>query len=286
MNQLRQHTQRPLDVQCLELRWANQTICHYCKILNLNVSISNCANRAFQQLYKHDARFQEDRHAVIAASIFLACRYLKRSIRYSTILTLVRVSPESGFIILLSAEIALHQSRDPSSSGVLRMPEYMLASNAPSMNGKSIGLVDRSRVIVTSNYNESDPPMRVFCWPKVVATTQDVLVGSGSTQSEHHIANRDNPATQAPPGVKIDETTKDSKNHTASELCSATLGLSAARIYEDVDWNLIEYEDLVATEDSSEQWNSVVEPAKPTRTWAGAIRQSLFSSTTSKTHRK
>ena len=284
MDQPRQHTQRPVDVQCLELRWTNQAIGRYCKILHLNVSIASHANRAFQRLYEYDARFQEDRHAVIASSIFLACRYLKRSIRYSTILTLVRVSPESGFTMLLSAEIALCQSKDPSCSGVLRKPEYMLASNAPSMDGKSIGLVDRSRVIVTSDYNERDPPMRVFCWPEVVATSQDVLVSS--MKSEHHIANRSDPATQASSGAKNDEKTKDSKDHTASELCSTTLGSSAARSKEDVDWNLIEYEDLAATEDSSEQWNTVVEPAKPTRTWAGAIRQSVFGSTTSKTHKK
>ena len=278
MDQPRQDTQRPEDVQSLELRWTRQAIGQYCKILNLNTSIANGALRAFQRLYEYDARFQKDRHAVIAASIFLACRYFKRSMRYSTILTLVRVNPESGFIMLLSAEIALLQSRDPSYSGVLRMPEYSLAPNAPSMNGKRIGSVDGSRVFVTSDYNESDPPMRDFCWSKVVATTQAVL--DSSMKSENRITNRDIPAIQAPFGAKIDENIKESKNHTASEFYSATPGPSAARSNEDFDWNLIEYEDLAATEDSGDQWNTIVEPAKPRRSWGQAIRRGLFGSTT------
>ena len=278
MDQPRQHTQRPVDVQCLELRWTNQAIDHYCKILGLNASIANYALRTFQRLYEYDARFQRDRHAVIAASIFLACRYFKRSMRYSTTLTLVRVSPESGIIMLLSAEVVLHQSREPPCSSGLRMPEYVLRSNAPYMNGKSIELVDGSRVIVTSEYNESDPPMLDFCWPKVVAMRQDVALSP--MQSKHHIANIDIPATQAQTGAKIDRNIKESKYHTARGLCSAVPGSSATRSNEDNDWNLIEYEDLAATEDSSDQWNIVIESARPTRTWAGAIRRNLFGSIT------
>ena len=276
MDQPRQHPQRPVDVQCLELRWTNQAIGHYCKILKLNASIANYALRTFQQLYEYDVRFQNDRHAVIAASIFLACRYFKRSMRYSTTLTLVRVSPESGFIMLLSAEVVLHQSREPPCSGGLRMPEYLLASSAPCMNGKSIRLVDGSQVKVTSEYNESDPPMLDFCWPNVVAMTQDVALSP--MQSKHHIANLDIPATQAQTGAKIDGNIKESKYHAARGLCSAVPGSSATRSNEDSDWNLIEYEDLAATEDCSDQWNSVVESARPTRTWAGAIRRNLFGS--------
>ena len=278
MDQPQQHTQRPVDVQCLELRWTNQAIGHYCKILDLNASIANYALRTFQRLYEYDARFQKDRHAVIAASIFLACRYFKRSMRYSTTLTLVRVSPESGFIMLLSAEVVLHQSREPLCSGGLRMPEYLLRSNALYMNGKRIELVDGSRVIVTSEYNESDPPMLDFCWPKVVAMTQDVALSP--MQSKHHIANLDIPTTQAQTGAKIDGNIKESKYHTARGLCSAVPGSSATRSNEDSDWILIEYEDLAATEDSSDQWNTVVESARPTRTWAGAIRRNLFGSIT------
>ena len=303
MDQPRQHPQRPVDVQCLELRWTNQAIGHYCKILKLNASIANYALRTFQQLYEYDVRFQNDRHAVIAASIFLACRYFKRSMRYSTTLTLVRVSPESGFIMLLSAEVVLHQSREPPCSGGLRMPEYLLASSAPCMNGKSIRLVDGSQVKVTSEYNESDPPMLDFCWPNVVAMTQDVAlspmqskhhianldipatqaqtgakIDGNIMQSKHHIANLDIPATQAQTGAKIDGNIKESKYHAARGLCSAVPGSSATRSNEDSDWNLIEYEDLAATEDCSDQWNSVVESARPTRTWAGAIRRNLFGS--------
>ena len=261
MDQVGEQAQRPKDVQSLELRWTNKAICQYCKILSLNESIASYAFRAYQRLYEFDIRFQKDRHAVRAASIFLACRYFKKSIKFLTILKLVRVNPDSGFIMLLSAEIVLHRHINSRHSGLLRMPEYLLASNAPSMNGKSIGLVDGSRVIVTSDYNESDPPMLDFCWSK-------------------DVPNQDIAATQAQSGAKVEEEIKDSKYQTTSEFFSVAPGSSAAKSNQDTDWNLIEYEDLAATEDSSDQWNTIVEPAKPTRTWAGAIRRGLFGSTT------
>ncbi|KAL8796951.1 MAG: hypothetical protein Q9195_000722 [Heterodermia aff. obscurata] len=278
MDQLQQQTQRPVDVQCLELRWTNQAIGQYCKILNLKTSIASYALHCFQQLCEHDAKFQKDRHAVIAASIFVACRYFKRSIRYSTILTLVRVNPESGFIMLLSVEMALPQSSGVQSlySRVLRMPEYMLASNAPSMQSKSIGFMDGSRVIVTNDYNESDPPMRNFCCFEPAAMTQDVSVGD--MRSEHHVASRDILTTQMPLRAKTDDHIKNSQNHTENEHSSVNPRPCGAGINEDADWNFVEFEELAATDDSSEQWSTVVEPAKPRRTWAGALRRGLFGS--------
>ena len=279
MDQPREQAQRPVDVQCFEFRWANQAIGRYCKILNLNTSIASYALRVFQQLYKYDAKFQKDRQAVIAACIFVACRYVKRSIRYSTILTLLRVNPESGLIMLLSVEIALPQSNGYQLySRVLRMPEYMVAPNVPSMKGKSIGFMNGSQVIVTSDYNASDLPVRNFCCFQFAAMTQDVPVGS--VQSEFHFANRNMLTTQASSGAIIDKDINEFKRCTASEHFSVTPRPCTANINEETDWNFIEYEDLAATEDSSDQWSTVVEPVKPTRTWTGALRRGLFGSAT------
>ena len=50
MDQRRQQAQRAaVDVRCLELRWINKAIGHYCTILNLNAPIAKYTLRTFRR---------------------------------------------------------------------------------------------------------------------------------------------------------------------------------------------------------------------------------------------